>query len=571
MALQHLRASTAHKRPTPGSMSDGQLAINTNLASPGLFFKNSNGDLVKVGPVHVGTTAPNVAPASGGQTGNSLGELWLDTAGTNPVLKTYNGTAWVTVNVVTSGNAVSTADTGTVTSTMILDGTILNADINASAAIADTKLGTIGTADKVSLSAVNIDGGTDIGAALADADLFIVDDGAGGTNRKAEATRISDYVFGKVSGDVTIGSTGTAAIATGVIVNADINASAGIVDTKLATISTASKVSNSATTATSANTASAIVARDASGDFTAGTITAALFGNASTASSAAILTTARNIWGQSFNGSAAISGNLTSVGNITGSGAITVTTGGTNTSLTLSSIGTGAIILEPSATGNVQLKGPSTSIRVYGSGGTNYYSFNAEAATSPRTITLPNGDVSIPAGTLAVNNQTMFIGTTSVAINRGTGNLALTGISSIALPGSSSGTVTLQPAAAAGTYTLTLPDSDGDTGQVLSTNGSGTLSWSSGSSYTVTTTGVSKTLADRERCSVTAAGLTITLPATPSAGAEVTITVVGSITNTIIARNGSNLMSLAEDLTVDKGDVSVTLYYVDATRGWRII
>jgi hypothetical protein len=57
------------------------------------------------------------------------------------------------------------------------------------------------------------------------------------------------------------------------IVNADISASAAIVDTKLATISTASKVSNSATTAASANTASAIVARDASGDFTAGTVT----------------------------------------------------------------------------------------------------------------------------------------------------------------------------------------------------------------------------------------------------------------------------------------------------------
>jgi hypothetical protein len=65
----------------------------------------------------------------------------------------------------------------------------------------------------------------------------------------------------------------------GTILNADINASAGIADTKLATISTASKVSNSATTAASANTASAIVARDASGNFTAGTVTANLTGN----------------------------------------------------------------------------------------------------------------------------------------------------------------------------------------------------------------------------------------------------------------------------------------------------
>ena len=68
-------------------------------------------------------------------------------------------------------------------------------------------------------------------------------------------------------------------IADGTIVNADINASAAIADTKLGTISTAGKVSNSATTATSANTNSAIVARDGSGNFSAGTITANLTGN----------------------------------------------------------------------------------------------------------------------------------------------------------------------------------------------------------------------------------------------------------------------------------------------------
>lgn len=55
--------------------------------------------------------------------------------------------------------------------------------------------------------------------------------------------------------------------------------------------------------ATSANTASAIVARDGSGNFSAGTITAALSGNASTANT---LATARNINGTSFNGSASI-------------------------------------------------------------------------------------------------------------------------------------------------------------------------------------------------------------------------------------------------------------------------
>ena len=71
----------------------------------------------------------------------------------------------------------------------------------------------------------------------------------------------------------------SAKIADATIVNADIATTAAIVDTKLATIATPGKVSNSATTATSANTNSAIVARDASGNFNAGTITANLTGN----------------------------------------------------------------------------------------------------------------------------------------------------------------------------------------------------------------------------------------------------------------------------------------------------
>ena len=78
---------------------------------------------------------------------------------------------------------------------------------------------------------------------------------------------------------------------------------AGISDSKLATISTAGKVSNSATTATNLNTASAIVARDSSGNFTAGTITAALTGNASTATKLATPILINTV---SFDGSAGI-------------------------------------------------------------------------------------------------------------------------------------------------------------------------------------------------------------------------------------------------------------------------
>lgn len=67
----------------------------------------------------------------------------------------------------------------------------------------------------------------------------------------------------------------TAAHVAGSIVNADINASAAIVDTKLAQLTTSGKVANSATTAVSSNTANAIVARDGSGNFSANAISLA--------------------------------------------------------------------------------------------------------------------------------------------------------------------------------------------------------------------------------------------------------------------------------------------------------
>ena len=94
-----------------------------------------------------------------------------------------------------------------------------------------------------------------------------------------ETTTAHGLTLANVVKTTDTGTVTSTMIADGTIVNADINASAAIADTKLGTISTAGKVSNSATTATSANTNSAIVARDGSGNFSAGTITANLTGN----------------------------------------------------------------------------------------------------------------------------------------------------------------------------------------------------------------------------------------------------------------------------------------------------
>ncbi len=87
-----------------------------------------------------------------------------------------------------------------------------------------------------------------------------------------------------------------------------------ISDAYLATITTSGKVANSATTATNLNTANSIIARDASGDFSARNITATLLGNANTASA---LQTARTI---------SLAGDLTGSASFDGSADITINT-----------------------------------------------------------------------------------------------------------------------------------------------------------------------------------------------------------------------------------------------------
>ena len=77
-----------------------------------------------------------------------------------------------------------------------------NAVINAS--IVDGAI----KADKL-----DIDGSTDIGADLVDADLIVVDDGAGGTNRKSALSRIKKYVYSAISGDATASDAGALTLA----------------------------------------------------------------------------------------------------------------------------------------------------------------------------------------------------------------------------------------------------------------------------------------------------------------------------------------------------------------------
>ena len=169
-----LTASSALTVDSNSALSDLNIGNNASTGGSIQLKEGTNN-----GTHHVQLKAPNALS----------GDLALTLPGSDGsdthVLKT-NGSGTL------SFGAVATSE---------LSGTITNAQLAGS--IADSKLNQITTAGKVALSSLEIDGGTDIGADLADADLFIVDDGAGGTNRKLAASRIKTYVNSAGSSPIT--------------------------------------------------------------------------------------------------------------------------------------------------------------------------------------------------------------------------------------------------------------------------------------------------------------------------------------------------------------------------------
>jgi hypothetical protein len=312
-------------------LSNTNNTINVVSASSGRIVTNAdNIDLAEVARTN----------SSGSATSTFMTSVTTDAYGR--VTASTSAEATIALGTQTTGDYVATITGGTgVSSTAATtgEGTVHTLSIGQA----------VGTTDAVSFASLNLTGGITLEGATADeyemfvttaditADRTVTFPNATGTvaltsDLNAYAPLASPTFTGTVSlpantisqsmmaddsvgtneiggsavttEKIADGAVTSAKIADGTIVDGDINASAAIADTKLATIATALKVSNSATTATNANTASAIVARDASGDFSAGTITASLTGNASTATT---LATARNIAGQSFNGSANIS------------------------------------------------------------------------------------------------------------------------------------------------------------------------------------------------------------------------------------------------------------------------
>lgn len=103
---------------------------------------------------------------------------------------------------------------------------------------------------------------------------------------------------------------------------------------------------------------------------------------------------------------------------------------------------------------------------------------------------------------------------------------------SLELKGTTSGTVTVKVADAAGTWTMTLPTSTGSSGQVLQTDGSGTTSWATASSGGITwteVTGTTQSAAINNGYITNNASLvTVTIPTTAAVGSIVRVAGYGA-------------------------------------------
>jgi hypothetical protein len=266
-------------------------------------------------------------------------------------------------------------------------------------------------------------------------------------------------------------NTSTGSLTSSLIVNADVSASAAIVDTKLATISTTGKVANTATSATGGNVINAIITRDSSGNFSANNAT--LVGLSTTGivhnSAAGVLST-----------SLIVNNDITNT-TITDAKLATITTSGkvANTATTATNANTASAIVARDASGNfiannVTLVGLNTTGIVHNtSGGVLSTSLITNADITDGTIT----DAKL--ATISTAGKVLNSATTATSTNVNSAIVARNSgggieVGAILCNGglrlfNGSFALIVNPAVAAATRQYNLPDAGRDCSFIMST------------------------------------------------------------------------------------------------------
>ena len=278
------------------------------------------------------------------------------------------------------------------------------------------------------------------------------------------------------------------------------------------------------------------------------------------------------------------------------------TPGGSNTQIQFNSSGSfgGSANFTWDGT-NVQI-GATGALRFADTDSSNYVAFKSPGTVSTNvTWTLPSADgtsnqvlTTNGSGTLSWSSPAGSGTVTSVGLSMptgfsvsgspvtGSGTLAVTTTLNGILKGNGSGFTT---ATASTDYA---PATTGTSAQLLANNGTGgfsnvtvgsnltlsagTLSATGGLAWqSVQTTGFTAVAGRAYPCNTTSAAFTVTLPASPSAGDQITLTdYAGTFqtNNLTISPNGNKIVGLTTNIVLNKNESSVQLVYIDSQRGW---
>ena len=176
----------------------------------GTIANDGTGDNLRVGGDKINDNFSEIYTTFGdGSTLSSLAITGLNSATANELVTVGATTTELDAesNLTFDGSTLAVTGAVTVSGLTTLSGNLVIPNAGNIGSVGDTDAIAIASGGAVTFSQapvfpdgsialvdLDIDGGTDVGEALVDADLLIVDNGAGGTNRKTEVSRIKTYV-----------------------------------------------------------------------------------------------------------------------------------------------------------------------------------------------------------------------------------------------------------------------------------------------------------------------------------------------------------------------------------------